>query len=89
MKLGMRVRFSHGHIVLDGDPAPPPKMGAQPPIFGRYLFWPNGRPSELLTCSTLLSMALLRHIYRHGLFLDVICISSEIDALYNWLHNWI
>ena len=23
-----------GHIVLDGDPAPPPKKGAAPPIFG-------------------------------------------------------
>ena len=29
-----------GHIVLDGDPAPP--KGAQSPIFGRYLLRPNG-----------------------------------------------
>jgi len=29
MKLGMQVGLGPGHIVLDGDPAPPPK-GAQP-----------------------------------------------------------
>jgi len=28
--------------MLDGDPAPPPKKGAQPPIFGPFLLWPNG-----------------------------------------------
>jgi len=33
MKLGMQVGLGPGHIVLDGDPAPPPKKGAQPPIF--------------------------------------------------------
>jgi len=32
MKLGMQVGLGHGHIVLDGDPAPSPK-GAQPPNF--------------------------------------------------------
>ena len=31
-----------GHIVLDGDPAPPPPKGHSPPIFGPYLLWPNG-----------------------------------------------
>jgi len=31
------------HIVLDGDPTPFPKKGAQPPpIFGTFLLWPNG-----------------------------------------------
>jgi len=33
MKLGMEVGLGPGHIVLDGDPAPPQKKGAQPPIF--------------------------------------------------------
>ena len=29
--------------MLDGDdPAPPPKIGAQPSIFGPCLLWPNG-----------------------------------------------
>jgi len=28
-------------IVLDRDPAPLPQKGAQPPIFGRCLLWPN------------------------------------------------
>ena len=41
MKLGMQVGLGPGHIVLDGDPAPPPK-GAQPPIFGPCLLWPQG-----------------------------------------------
>jgi len=35
--LGMEVSLGPGHIVLDGDPAPLPKKGAQtpnsPPIF--------------------------------------------------------
>jgi len=41
MKLGMQVGLGPGHIVLDEDPAPPPK-GTQPPIFRPYLLWPNG-----------------------------------------------
>ena len=31
-----------GHIVLDGDPAPPSPKGHSPPIFGPYLLRPNG-----------------------------------------------
>jgi len=42
MKLGMQVGLGPGHIVLDGDPAPPSRKGAQPPIFGPYLLRPNG-----------------------------------------------
>jgi len=41
MKLGTRVGLGPGHIVLDGDTVPLPK-GAQPPVFGPYLLWPNG-----------------------------------------------
>ena len=41
MPLGMKVGLSPGHIVLDGDPALPPKVHS-PPIFGPYLLWPNG-----------------------------------------------
>jgi len=40
MKLGVEVGLGPGHIVLDGDPAPP--KAAQPPIFGPCLLWPNG-----------------------------------------------
>jgi len=44
MSLGREVDLGPGDIVLDGDPAPPPKMGggtaAPPPIFGSCLFWP-------------------------------------------------
>jgi len=36
-------RLSQSNIVLDGDPAPPPQKGADPPpIFGPCLLWPNG-----------------------------------------------
>ena len=46
MKLGMQVGLGPGHIVLDGDPAPPPPKGGGPPIFGAYLLWPNGRMDQ-------------------------------------------
>ena len=43
MKLGIQVGLDPGHIVLDGDPAPPPPKGHSPhPIFGPYLLRPNG-----------------------------------------------
>ena len=55
------VGFGPGHIVLDGDPATPPKKGAEPPIFDPYLLWQNGcmhedatwqggRPQPKLNC---------------------------------------
>jgi len=40
MKVGMEVGLGPGHTVLDGDPASP--EGAQPPILGPCLLWPNG-----------------------------------------------
>ena len=42
MKLGTQVGLGPGHIVLDGDPAPPLPKGKSPPIFGPYLLRPNG-----------------------------------------------
>ena len=44
MPLGIEVGLSPGDIVLDGDPAPLPKKGSEPPspIFGPCLLWPNG-----------------------------------------------
>jgi len=43
MTLGVQVGLGPGHIVFDGDPALPlPKGGSGPPIFGPYLFQPNG-----------------------------------------------
>jgi len=51
MPLGREVGLGPGHIVLDGDPAVPPRR-ARPSIFGPCLLWPNDRPSQLLlsTC---------------------------------------
>jgi len=37
--LGMEASLGPGHIVLDGDPAPSPKKGQRPPIFGPFLLW--------------------------------------------------
>jgi len=42
MPLGTEVGLSPGNFVLDGDPAAPPQKGAEPPIFGPRLLWPNG-----------------------------------------------
>jgi len=41
MPLGREVGLSPSDIVLDGDPAPLPQKGAEPPIFGPCLLWPN------------------------------------------------
>jgi len=42
MPLGMEVGLGPDDFVLDGDPAPLPPKGAEPPIFGPCLLWPNG-----------------------------------------------
>jgi len=43
MKLDMNVCLGPDHIVLDGDPTPPPQKGAEPrQIFGSCLLWPDG-----------------------------------------------
>jgi len=34
MKLGVQVGLGPGHVVLDGDPAPPPSKGHSPPMCG-------------------------------------------------------
>jgi len=56
MPLGTEVGLGPGHIVFHRDQLTP--KGAQPPIFGRYLLWPNGRPSQLL-----LSTCYSRHMF--------------------------
>ena len=37
MKLGMQVGLGPGHIVLDGDPAPPPPKGHSSPQFSAHI----------------------------------------------------
>jgi len=46
MVVGMDVGISPGDFVLDGDPAPIPKTGADPPIFGPCLLRPKGCMDE-------------------------------------------
>jgi len=49
------VDLSPGHIVLDGDPAPPLKGVQQlQPLFGRCLLRPNGRPSAIAELAEIL-----------------------------------
>jgi len=50
MKLGMQVCLGTSHIVLDGDPAPPPpKRGTASPILGPCPLWPNGWMDSVAT----------------------------------------
>ena len=42
MEVGLDVGLDPGHIMLDGDPAPPPPKGHSPPIFGPYPLRPDG-----------------------------------------------
>jgi len=41
MPLGTEVGIGSGDIVLDEDPAPPPKRGTTSIIFGPCLLWTN------------------------------------------------
>jgi len=60
MKLGMQVGLGPGHIVLDGDPAPLPKKGTEPPNFRSMPIvakrldatWYEGRPRPRPHCVT-------------------------------------
>jgi len=38
MPLGMDVGLSPGDFVLDGDPVPLPKKGAEPPKFSAHVY---------------------------------------------------
>jgi len=42
MPLGTEVGLGSGDFVLDREPAPLPKKGAEPPIFDHCLLWLNG-----------------------------------------------
>jgi len=60
MPLGMEIGIGPGHIVLDGDPAPPHGKGhGSSPLFGACLLWPNGRPPRKMPSSCFTSQ-------RHG-----------------------
>jgi len=53
MPLGTELGLGPGDMVLDGNP----RKGAQHPLFGPCLLWPNGRPSQQLLSSCYLSGA--------------------------------
>ena len=50
MALGMEVGLGPVHILLDWDTAPLPNKGAEPPIFGPSLLWPNRWMHQDATC---------------------------------------
>jgi len=52
--LGTEVDLGRGHIVLDGDPALPPKGHSSLPLFSADVYCGHGRPSQLLLSSCLL-----------------------------------
>jgi len=74
MPLGRKVGLGPGHIVLHGYPAPP--EGAQHPIFGPCVLWPNGRPSQLL-----LSTCLVSTFYQVD-FYTLLCTCNEVTFSY-------
>ena len=45
------IDLGPGDFVLDGDPAPLPKKGVEPPIFGPCLLRPNGWMDQDATCT--------------------------------------
>jgi len=52
MALGMEVGLATVHILLDGDTAPLPKKGAEPPIFGPSLLVDKSNDFRLVKCES-------------------------------------
>jgi len=48
MSLNTEVGLGPGHIVVDGDPAPPQMIQLPVPLFGPRLLWSNSRTSQQL-----------------------------------------
>ena len=53
MKLGTEVGIGPGHIVLDGDPAPPPKRGTAAPHFSAHVYCGQTRSTVSATAEHL------------------------------------
>jgi len=63
--LDAKVGLGSGNIVLDADPAPSHFYGAQPPIFGPCLLWPNGWMDQDATWYMMVGLG-SGHIVLHG-----------------------
>jgi len=61
----MKLGLGPGHVVLDRDPVPAPSKGAQLPIFGLCLLWPNGWMGQDALFSFWEQLGLFRY-NRHG-----------------------
>jgi len=55
MLLGMEVGLGPGHIVLDRDPAPPPRKGHSSPHFSAHVYY-GQMIAQLSNCWALVSM---------------------------------
>jgi len=59
MLLGTEVDLDPGHIVLDGNLAPPAKAAQQPPLFLVHVYCGHGRPSQLLLSSCCIGLTIV------------------------------
>jgi len=75
MPHGTEVCLSSGHIVLDGDPAPPKGAQLASPIFSPFLLWPNGSPSQPISARLLLiTFSTLRRYSLHTMVFSKLCV---------------
>ena len=77
MPLGTEVRLGPGHIVLDGDPAPPPTKVAQEPRL--CLLWPRSPISA--TAKLLFILFLCYSKLEQWLKISVVCADGSFTAV--------
>jgi len=82
--LGTEVDLGPGDIVLDGDPAPPPKRDTAP-NFRPVSVWPNSRPSQLLlTAEHLLfsCAACVEHMHLLCVVIPIVILCKRVTIFY-------
>ena len=93
MALGMEVGLGPGHIVLNGDPVPLLKMGAEPPIFGP--FWCRSHMFVSVICCSCNMRSCTRRLCRAIKLRDkiagvtsviqiIIVVSTTADVNHGW-----
>jgi len=86
ISLGMEVGLGPGHIVLDGNPAPPPqKGGTAPSIFGPCLLWPSGWMDQDAIILVLTLTSSWHQIHTHGV--HQLCF-SRLSQLFTDCDQW-
>jgi len=78
MPPGAKVGLSLGHIVLDGDPAPPKERGTAAPTFRPTLLW-HDRGSPISATAEL-----LLYLWNDGVYtINVTPVSSTVQYLFD------